>query len=55
LSVTTGSVYFHVLATGEGLMHSVPDYAAMLREAGFSEVATVRDLPVSHAIVTGIR
>jgi hypothetical protein len=55
LSVTTGSVYFHVLATGEGMMHSAPDYDDMLREAGFSKVEIVRGLPVSHAIVIGIR
>lgn len=55
LSVTCGSVYFHGLATGEGLMHSAADYGAMLLEAGFSSVELLRDLPVSHALVIGTR
>jgi hypothetical protein len=55
LSVTCGSVYFHALATGEGLMHSTVDYTAMLREAGFASVEVRRDLPVSHALVIGTR
>ncbi|MEZ4296947.1 MAG: methyltransferase [Polyangiaceae bacterium] len=53
--VTAGSVYFHALATGQGFMHSVPEYTEMLRAAGFSDVRVVRDLPVSHALITGIR
>jgi hypothetical protein len=55
LSVTCGSVYFHALATGEGLMHSAADYATMLREAGFAAVEVLGDLPVSHAVVIGTR
>lgn len=55
LSVTTGSVYFQALASGEGMMHSAVDYADMLREAGFGATEIVRGLPVSHAVVIGIR
>ncbi|MCS6912062.1 MAG: methyltransferase [Myxococcales bacterium] len=55
LSVTCGSVYFHALATGEGFMHSVPEYEAMLREAGFGRTECIRPLPVEHALVIGIK
>lgn len=55
LSVTCGSVYFHALATGEGFMHSVPEYEAMLREAGFGRVESIRPLPVEHALVIGTK
>ena len=56
LSVTTGSVYFQVLASGEGMMHS----GARLRRECCARPASPRSppsaiLPVSHAIVTGIR
>jgi len=55
LSVTCGSMYFHALATGEGFMHSKLEYAEMLREAGFASVEIRGDLPVSHALVIGMR
>jgi hypothetical protein len=52
LSAAMGSPYFLTLATGEGMLYTGAEYAAWMREAGFTGVKVQR-LPLDHGAVIG--
>lgn len=54
LSAAMGSPYFLTLATGEGMLYTWNEYAAWMKEAGFSRVLTHR-LVRDHGVVIGIK
>jgi SAM-dependent methyltransferase len=49
------ALYLTALATGKGMTYPAADYEDWLREAGFTNVHTVPDLPFEHSLVVGTR
>lgn len=49
------ALYLTALTTGKGMTYPAADYEAWLREAGFTDVHTVADLPYEHSLVVGTR
>jgi len=46
-----GSMYFLTLATGEGMLYTWDDYTAWLKEAGFTRIRRVGNLPLDHGLL----
>jgi ubiquinone/menaquinone biosynthesis C-methylase UbiE len=55
LSTALGSPYFLAIATGEGMLHAWKDYEAAMREAGFSRIDRVDDLPLNHGVLAAYK
>jgi len=51
LSTALGSPYFLAIATGEGMLHAWKDYEGAMRQAGFSAIDRVDDLPLNHGLL----
>lgn len=49
------SLYLNILATGRGMAWPVLEIAGWLRQAGFTGVTSVGDLPYEHALVVGTK
>jgi SAM-dependent methyltransferase len=45
------SLYLNILATGRGMAWPVPEIAGWLRQAGFTGVGSIGDLPYEHSLV----
>jgi ubiquinone/menaquinone biosynthesis C-methylase UbiE len=48
-------LYFNVLASGRGMAYPAGDYERWLRDVGFREVRTVRDMPYEHGLTIGVK
>ncbi len=48
-------LYFNVLASGQGMAYPARDYEEWLRQTGFHDVGTVRDMPYEHGLSMGTR
>jgi ubiquinone/menaquinone biosynthesis C-methylase UbiE len=58
LTAAMGSPYFLTLATGEGMLYTMKEYANWMKEAGFKTVKKYplpTDLPTGHGVVIGIK
>lgn len=55
LSVVTGSLYFHVLASGEGMMFPLSVYEMQLRESGFHQFEAKRFSELDHVLISAIK
>jgi hypothetical protein len=49
------SLYFNVLASGQGMAYPARDYENWLGQAGFSDIATIQGLPYEHGLSTAIK
>ncbi|MEV0730592.1 methyltransferase [Polymorphospora sp. NPDC050346] len=48
-------LYFNVLASGQGMAYPAKDYERWLRQVGFHDVTTIRDLPFEHGLSMGTK
>jgi len=58
LTAAMGSPYFLTLATGEGMLYTMDEYAAWMKEAGFKTVKAEMlptPLPTGHGVVIGTK
>jgi cyclopropane fatty-acyl-phospholipid synthase-like methyltransferase len=58
LTAAMGSPYFLTLATGEGMLYTMKEYASWMKEAGFKTVKKnllPTELPTGHGVVIGIK
>jgi SAM-dependent methyltransferase len=49
------SLYLNILATGQGMSYPAKDYAAWLRQAGFTRVEVVTGLVYEHGLIIGTK
>ncbi len=50
-----GSLYFHTIATGEGMLYSWSDYENWLRKTGFRTVKKTGGFCLDHGVISGIK
>ncbi|MFI0983631.1 methyltransferase [Streptomyces sp. NPDC021093] len=49
------SLYLNALASGQGMAYPACDYEAWLRQAGFGQIRTLRNLPYEHGLHIGVK